>query len=67
MNPHFKTAVKSMKWWMYLPGACFKMGRWMFEPDEYHDRAWRYLIMMLNLNWTCLVICFVLGEIGFFK
>lgn len=69
MSCHLKKAVKEMKWWMYLPFACVSktMVRWVFEPNEFVDRGWRYIVLMFNMFATATIICLVAGLLGVFN
>lgn len=60
--------MKAAPWWLWLPFGFFNGAfKWIVEPDEYIERAYRMIVVELNAILTSGFICFVLGMLGVFK
>jgi len=61
--------LKTIRWWMYLPFACFFMTDWVFVVDD--DETWgegclKSAFFTLNVLLTCVVFAIIIMLL-FFK
>jgi len=49
--------IKTTKWWMYIPFACFSyaMSKWVFKTDDLNIRLHRLIFILLNTIITSVI------------
>lgn len=54
--------IKTTKWWMYLPFACFSypMTQWVFKSNNSNDRLYRLSFILLNTVATSIIFTMII-------
>ncbi len=54
-HKHMIKFLKTTKFWMYLPYACFFMAKWAVSETDRTERTKRFNFLIYNLMFTVIV------------